>query len=74
MKHEGMSHKGLIKFKLQHTCSSEDLMKLSLQQMFDMAARPDLDSRDPERIELIKWLYKDDWQQHMDTRFKIKLR
>ena len=74
MDHQGMSPERLIQFKLQSWCSWDELYELSPEQMVDMSERPPLFSRDPERIELVKWLYKDDWEQHMDERFRIKLR
>ena len=74
MKDQGMSPERLIQFKLQHECSCDELLELSLEQMIDMSEQPPLFSRDPERIALIKWLYKDDWEKYMNIRFRIKLR
>lgn len=69
-----MSPERLIRFKLQDKCSWDELLELSPDQMVDMSERPDLNGRDPERITLIKWLYKDDWEQYMNVRFRIKMR
>ena len=68
-----MSHDRLIEFKLQRSCTPEELLELSFEQMVDMTERPSLERRDPERIELIKWLYKDDWEQYMGVRFRVEL-
>lgn len=73
MGQQGMSPERLIQFKLQQACSSDELLELSPEQMIDVSERPPIYARDPERIVLIKWLYKDDWEQHMDNRFRINL-
>ena len=70
MENQGMSPERLIQFKLQRGCSSDEL----LEQMIDVSEQPPLFSRDPERIALVKWLYKDDWEKYMNIRFRIKLR
>lgn len=69
-----MSPERLIQFKLQARCSWYELLELSPEQMVDVAERPPINARDPERTVFIKWLYKDDWKQHMSNRFRIKLR